>query len=353
MSTPVTGGTGPHAPEEAGGAAPVLAVDVGGTKTTAAVVLPGAHVLARAGAATPAQDGPQAVLATVVHLARAVSEAAAGQGAAAPVAVGIGTAGVVDPQGRTVVAATSALAGWAGTPVADHVEDALGVPAAVLGDVQAFLAGESAAGAARGARSAVAVMAGTGIGGAVAVNGRVLRGAGGAAGHLGHIPVPGAERLPCPCGRQGHVEAVASGPAMTEAARRRLPGRRIDDLRSVARLAHDGVPEAIAILESGGTAAGVALAGVVAALDPDVVVLGGGVLSAGPWYGGALRAAVAAHTLPLLRGVAVRHCVLGADAVLLGAAAEADALACASAVGGRCPGQPVSSGRERPAVATP
>ncbi|MFF4650862.1 ROK family protein [Streptomyces sp. NPDC001380] len=304
---------------------PVLAVDIGGTTTTAAAVLPGHRIAVRAAAPTPAQDGPDAVLATALRLARAVRDAAADRGAAAPAAAGVGTAGVVGPDGRTVAAATSALPGWAGTAVADRFEEALGVPATVLGDVQAFLAGEAAAGAARGAHLAVAAMAGTGIGGAVAVGGRVLRGASGAAGHLGHVPVPGAEGRPCPCGRDGHVEALASGPAMAAGVRRLRPGLPVPDLRAAARLARDGDPAAAGVLRAGGEALGTALAGVVAVLDPDVVVLGGGVLAAGPWYADALRSALARHTLPLLRAVPVVQSVLDADAVLLGAAAEARA----------------------------
>ncbi|GAA4831168.1 ROK family protein [Kitasatospora terrestris] len=305
---------------------PVLAVDIGGTKTTAAVVVDrdGTPVPAvRRTAPTPAADGGAAVLASALGLALACAEEGRAVLGTAAVAVGFGTAGVVDRLGRSVVAATSALPGWAGTELASAAERELGMPATVMNDVQAFLAGECAAGAARHCDVAVAVMAGTGIGGAVAVGGRLVRGAHGAAGHLGHLPVPGAESLLCPCGATGHVEARAAGPAMTDEARRRLPDRHLPDLRAVAALAEAGDSVARSVLESGGHALGTALAGVVAALDPDVVVLGGGAAASGPWFEAGLRAALASHTLPLLAGVRLTRSALDADAVLIGAATEA------------------------------
>ncbi|MFF9505193.1 ROK family protein [Streptomyces sp. NPDC014656] len=299
----------------AGGPGLRLGVDIGGTKTAVAVLDEGDAVLARASAPTPAADGASAVVAGVLELAgHVLGESASVRGRLT--GVGVGTAGVVAPDGRTIASATDALPGWAGTPLAVLLEDALGAPAVLLGDVQAFLAGELAAGAARGARGAVAVMAGTGIGGAVAVDGAVVRGGNGAAGHLGHVPVAAAEGLRCPCGALGHVEAVASGPAMAA-----LAGA--PDLRAVAAEASAGSASARDVLRRGGAALGAALAGVVNTLDPDVIVVSGGVLHAGPWYEEALRASLTASVLPLLRTVPVVPAALGAEAVLLGAASLA------------------------------
>ncbi|MFB6550800.1 ROK family protein [Streptomyces sp. NPDC056405] len=292
-----------------------LGLDIGGTKVQAGVIGEDGRVLARRSAPTPAAEGPDAVLTTAVALARDVLAETG------PVhAAGLGTAGVVAPDGRSIAHATDALPGWAGTPVADRLEAALGLPFTVLGDVQAFLAGEAVAGGARGADVAVGVMAGTGIGGAVLVGGEVLRGATGAAGHLGHVPVPAAAGEPCPCGRTGHVEAVASGPAMTARFRRMRPTTPVADLRVVASLAAEGDPDAVRVLTDGGHALGTALGGVVATLDPGVVVIAGGVLGSGPWYLNALRDALSLATLPSLAGVTVRRAERGSDAVLLGAA---------------------------------
>ncbi|RKE23696.1 ROK family protein [Streptomyces sp. TLI_171] len=335
-------------PERRTAVPPVLAVDIGGTKTTAAVVVETdgrPEPVVRLTTPTPAADGAPAVLAAALRLARLAAEEGTGLLGAAPVAAGFGTAGVVDARGRRIVAATSALPGWAGTDLAAAAERELRLPATVLNDVQAFLAGECAAGAARRTEVAVGVMAGTGIGGAVAVGGRLLRGAHGAAGHLGHLPVPGAEGIACPCGATGHVEALAAGPAMTAEARHLLPDHHLPDLHAVAALAKAGDQVARFVLRSGGHALGTALAGVVAAVDPDVVVLGGGAAASGPWYEAGLRAALVAHTLPLLAGVRVVRSALDADAVLIGAAAEARRL---GRPGTGDPGPPDTGGR--PAV---
>ncbi|MET7827002.1 ROK family protein [Streptomyces sp. NPDC005386] len=307
------------------GQAALLGIDIGGTKTSVAVLDADNTILSRATAATPAVEGAGAVVARVLELAAQALAHPAATGVRLS-AIGVGTAGVVGPDGRTVAAATDALPGWAGTPLAALLEDALGAPTSLLGDVQAFLAGELAAGAARGTRGAIAVMAGTGIGGAVALDGVVVRGGHGAAGHLGHVPVPQAEGHRCPCGAMGHVEAVASGPAMTARLRRDPTHADVPDLRAVAALAADGDAAARGVLRHGGRALGAALAGVVNTLDPEIVVLAGGVLSSGPWYEQAVRAELAARTLPLLRGTRVVQACLGADAVLLGAAVHAQAV---------------------------
>ncbi|MER5740941.1 ROK family protein [Streptomyces sp. NPDC002262] len=327
MTTRTTGpGTGPGARTASASHGPAvrLGIDIGGTKTAVAVLDEGNRFLARATAATPAAEGAAAVVDRVRELAvRALAEPAAA--GTRLTAIGVGTAGVVAPDGRTIASATEALPGWAGTPLAALLEEALGAPTSLLGDVQAFLAGELAAGAARGARSAVAVMAGTGIGGAIALDGTVVRGSHGAAGHLGHVPVAEAQGHRCPCGAMGHVEAVASGPAMTALLRRDAAHTDVQDLREVGAAAADGNAAARAVLRRGGRALGAALAGVVSTLDPDVVVLAGGVLHAGLWYEEAARAELTARTLPLLRGTHVVRAGLGADAVLLGAASHSGA----------------------------
>lgn len=307
------------------GPATRLGIDIGGTKTAVAVFDEHDAVLARATAATPARNGAAAVVAGVLELAARVLAEPAAVGARL-VAIGVGTAGVVSPDGRSIAAATEALPGWAGTPLATLLEDALSAPTSLIGDVQAFLAGELAAGAALGARGAVGVMAGTGIGGAIAVEGVVVRGRHGAAGHIGHLPVAAAEGHRCPCGARGHVEAVASGPAMTALLRREPAHAGVRDLRAVAAAAAGGDEAARAVLRRGGEALGAALAGVVNTVDPDVVVLAGGVLDAGPWYEAALRAELSALALPLLSGTRVVRAALGADAVLLGAVGRAAAV---------------------------
>ncbi|MEO3888333.1 ROK family protein [Nonomuraea sp. B5E05] len=325
-----------------------LGIDIGGTKIAAGLVTPEGTVLRHAYAPTPAAEGPRAVVRTVLRLAREL-------GLDDVTCAGVGTAGVVDPAGRKIAGATDAIRDWAGTPLAASLETELDLPVLVRNDVHAFLAGELA-GSPWG--TALGVTVGTGVGGALALDGRVVTGVRGAAGHVGHVPVPEAAGLACSCGAEGHVEAVASGPAMTAAyttapppqapdprgaprsdPRRDLPPDRrrergIDlrrdldrdqgrDLRRVVGAARDGDADAVGVLARGGRALGRALAGVVNVWDPDVVILGGGVLAAGELYLAPLRAALAAGVLPVLADVPVVTARLGDDAVLVGAAAAA------------------------------
>ncbi|TDD14203.1 ROK family protein [Nonomuraea diastatica] len=300
-----------------------LGVDIGGTKIAAGLVTPEGTVRRRADAPTPAVRGPRAVVRTVVRLAREL-------GLDGVTCAGVGTAGVADPAGREIVGATDAIRNWAGTPLAASLEAELDLPVLVRNDVHAFLAGELAGSP---WRTALGVTVGTGIGGALALDGHVVTGVRGAAGHVGHVPVPEAAGLACSCGAEGHVEAVASGPAMTAAFTGPLPDdpdlRRDQDpdtrpdLRRVVGAAGDGDAGAAGVLARGGRALGRALAGVVNVWDPDVVILGGGVLAAGELYMAPLRAALAAGVLPVLADVPVVTARLGDDAVLVGAASAA------------------------------
>jgi glucokinase len=298
----------------------VVGVDLGGTKIAAATVSADGGCGTVRTVPTPASAGPDAVLDAVAGLVRTVT-ADAGLGA-----VGIGTAGVVDVAGGTIVSATDTFPGWPGTSVAGGVRDRLTgrgaapVPVFVENDVDAHAAGESWRGAAAGARSVLLVAVGTGVGGAVVLDGRPLRGAHHLAGELGHVPVPGAEGLLCTCGRPGHLEAIAAGPAIH---RRYLalggdPGAR--DTRDVVARGQRGDRLADRVVRESAIALGRAIAGVVTVLDPEVVVVGGGVAGSGdPWWS-ALDRSLRAEVVDVLAGLPLRRAALGEAAAIIGAA---------------------------------
>lgn len=316
--------TAPAAAESTAGQA-VVAVDLGGTKTTAALVGPAGAVVGRVTVPTPAAQGPGAVLDAVV-------DAIAGLPADAVAlvsAVGVGTAGVVDTATGTVVSATDALPGWAGTAVAGELSARLqrrwgphgpGARVVVQNDVDAHAAGEAWRGAAEGKDPALVVTVGTGVGAALVLGGVVHRGAHAAAGEIGHAPTPGAQYLRCGCGRRGHLEAIASGPAV--AARYRQESGTPVDGRDVARRAAAGEELALSLVREAGRALGRALAGQVTVLDPEVVVLGGGFSAAGPAWWRAVEDTLRAELIPPLAGVEVVPAALGVDAALLGAARQ-------------------------------
>ncbi|MGY0002329.1 ROK family protein [Micromonospora sp. I033] len=287
---------------------PLVGIDIGGTKTAAALVDRSGRVLQRREAPTPARSGPEAVLDAAARLAADLVGAAAGP-------VGVGTAGTVDPTTGSIRYATDSLPGWTGTPVAGALAARLGRPVRVTNDVNAAALGECWAGAGRDRAHVLMVAVGTGLGGAVVRNGRVEAGARGAAGEVGHLPAPGAERLRCGCGRHGHLEAIASGSGLA-AAYATETGAQVTG-RTVADRAAAGDGVARRVVDRAGTVLGAALAGLVALLDPDAVLVSGGAA------GTLLPAASAAYAAELAAGwadVPLLPATLGADAVLVGAA---------------------------------
>lgn len=293
----------------------VVAVDIGGTKTAAALVDEAGAILHRTSAPTRGTAGRAAILEDV---ATAVRHLVSTSGLI-PVGVGVGSAGVIDARTGFVLGATDVLAGWAGTDLRADLARSLDLPVAVIGDVQAHALGERAFGAGRGCDRLLAVAVGTGVGGALISGGRIEHGAHAAAGHVGHVPSSYAGKLPCTCGGRGHLEAIASGPALAAEYERRT-GVAVSDLRDLAVRARSGEATALGVLELGGTAVGSAIGGLVNVFDPEVVVVGGGVASVGEVWWDALVSAVHAELLPALRDVPVRRSTLGGDAALLGAA---------------------------------
>ncbi|MET7514801.1 ROK family protein [Streptomyces sp. NPDC005480] len=292
-------------------AGPAIGLDLGGTKIAAALVAPDGTVLARHTRPTPAADGPDAVLDALADAARSVD------GGTEPGALGVAAAGVIDPVTGTVTSATDSIRGWAGTALAARLAARTGLPVACDNDVRATAAPELAA-AGAGA-SLVYAAIGTGVGGAVAVGGRMVHGTAGIAGHLGHVPSPQAAGLPCTCGGTGHLEAVASGPGIA-ALYGRLTGRPVERLETVAERAASGEEPAVRAILTGAVAAGRVLGGLANALGPDRVVVGGGVPGIGPLYWDALTEAFTSELMPPLARLRPSRPLFGADAAVIGAA---------------------------------
>lgn len=304
--------------------APVLAIDIGGSKIAAALVADDV-VGDLSVVATPAQEGRDAIVEATVGLAREVI-AAAGY----PVsAVGISSAGIVEPGSGRITHATDLLRGWAGTPLGDMIARELGLPVAVLNDVHAHGVGESLAGAATGCRSALVVAVGTGIGGCLVVDGRPEVGSRGAAGHVGHVPVSEAAGVPCSCGRTGHLEGLASGSGVRAAFRRRT-GRDLPtvDIAALASASADDTDnqarsDAVAVLTEAGRATGRVIGGLLNVLDPEIVIVGGGMAAAGPAWREAIAEGVALEAMDVVAGTPLRYSTSGPQAALLGAAHHA------------------------------
>lgn len=303
----------------------VLAVDIGGTKTAAALVDRELVILDRDEGATPGAQGAAAILDVVVALGTALLERAAGS--VRLLGIGVGTAGVVDVSRGVIVSSTDTLAGWAGTPVADVLRAAFSstaepLPVQVQNDVDAHAEGELRSGAARASQSALLVAVGTGVGASVVVDGRIVRGHRHVAGELGHLPIAGADHLRCPCGRPGHLEALASGVGMLAHFRSLGGDRAVPDAQSIVARA-DRDPIAARALTESASAVGRGLAAAVTLLDPELVVLSGGVTGAGAAWWQPMESALRAELIDVLHEVPVMRGTLGDRAPLIGAAASA------------------------------
>jgi fructokinase len=245
-----------------------LGVDLGGTKIEIIALGGGGTELLRRRIQSPQGD----YRATVAAIAGLVAEVESQLGATGSLGVGIpGTLGA----GGLVKNANST---WLiGQPLARDLSDALGREVRLANDANCFALSEASDGAGRGSPVVFGVILGTGVGGGVVVDGRVLAGAHGIAGEWGHNPLPAmstaelAEAPPCYCGRRGCIETWCSGPAVT-AAFERETGRKL----SVGEIAASDVPEAKAALERLLDRLARSLASVVNILDPDAIVLGGG-----------------------------------------------------------------------------
>lgn len=306
-----------------------LGLDVGGTKISAALVDAGGNVLERNLTDTPAQKGPEAILNAAAELVETLG------GSSRAAALGVGTAGTVDHERGVVTAATSNLPGWAGTDIAGGLRERLGIPALVDNDVNAMALGEGLSGAIRDVGDALYVAVGTGIGGAILHGAEVLRGETGTAGELGHLLVERSGGRRCSCGRYGHLEAYASGPGIARTYGE-MTGETAD-LRAVAERARNREGDAKGAVAEGAALFGRALAGLVNALDPAAVVVGGGVAEIGELWWAPMEWALRSEALPGPSGVELRPARLGADAVVVGAAlmalreGERGGRACASA----------------------
>lgn len=223
------------------------------------------------------EDGDATSLDDLVEsISRLRATALRSLGSADEIRIGIGVAAQLDRAGRRVINAPNI--GWRDAPLADALESALGVTVRCLNDVDAILVGEQAFGAARGSSDVLAVFVGTGVGGAVIAGGRLLRGASGTAGEIGHVKVRGCE-LVCGCGEVGCIEAMSGGAALH---RRLARDGRPPSVTALEEAVAAEDPYAIALWDEVSTALGHVIAGAATLLNPEQILLGGGVLERAP-----------------------------------------------------------------------
>jgi glucokinase len=274
-----------------------LAVDIGGTKLEVGLVDRSGAVQRRARVATPGREGAEDVFGALAGL---VSEVLAD--GADPIMCGVGTGGPMTRGGAAVSPIN--IPAWRGFPLHDRLAELTEVPTFIDNDAKALALGEGWIGAARGWTDYVAMVVSTGVGGGIVLDGRLLDGADGNAGHIGHIIVE-PDGHPCGCGARGCLEAEASGTAIAAIT---------------GRPAAEAEP---AVVARTGTLVGRAVASVANLLDLRLAVAAGSVaLGFGePFFAAAQEEIDRRARLDFSAGTVIRPGELGADGPLVGAAA--------------------------------
>ena len=305
-----------------------IGVDLGGTKMLLGVLDPDSKVVWESNERSTGHDEEE----LVELLVREIEEARAERPGVE--AVGLGIPATID-HGRGLAVSAVNLP-IEDLPIRDLVAERIGLPVFVDNDANVAALAEHLCGAARGTRNAVMLTIGTGIGGGLVLDGELYRGATGAGAELGHVVIDmDGPRCQGNCPNRGCVETLASGTAIgregREAAERepdsalgrmRAEGREIDG-RAITGAARDGDPTAVGVFDLVGRRLGVALASFANIFEPEMIVIGGGVIAAGDLLLEPARAELRERALPPMDGTPVVEAELGGEAGMIGAAAMA------------------------------
>src|ERR1700721_1396165 len=265
-----------------------IAVDLGGTNLRIAAVGTDGGMLEKVTLGTNLASGPDHVVSEMCDAIVRLSGKYRSGGSF--LGVGAGIPGVLDLEAGTVRKSAN-LAGWSGYPVREEIERRLGAPFFLDNDGNMAALGEQWLGAARDVANMAMLTLGTGIGGAIILNGKIFHGMNGMAGEFGHVPIE-PEGVPCGCGSHGCSERYASATAVVRMAREAIESGKAPALakaassdpefsaRSIYNLALQGNEDAQRIFRRFGVALGILLAGLINVLNIEMFVIGGGVVSA-------------------------------------------------------------------------
>ncbi|MEU0049492.1 ROK family protein [Streptomyces sp. NPDC006309] len=267
----------------------VIALDVGGTGMKAALIGDDGALLHRARRATGRERGAEAVIEGILAFAADLRAYGVEHYGAPAAAAGIAVPGIVDDAQGTAV--YSANLGWKDVPLRALLTDRLGMPVALGHDVRTGGLAEGRIGAGRGADRFLFVPLGTGIAGAIGIDGRVEAGADGFAGEIGHIRVRPHQGVACPCGQYGCLERYASASAVS-AAWAAACGNPDADAADCARAVVSGDPNAVRVWQEAVDALADGLVTALTLLNPRTMIIGGGLAEAGEVLFQPLRDAV-------------------------------------------------------------
>lgn len=305
----------------------VVAVDIGGTKIAAGIVLFGKgapQVSNVTKVPTNAAAGGSQVLAHVIQQVEATQKAAHEQGIELA-GVGISSAGVINPLTGDVTFANEIMPGWTGTKLASEVQIASGLPTKALNDVHAHALGEARWGAGKGSASCLVMAVGTGIGGAFIFDNHILRGAHDVAGSIGHVLCEESSGMPCACGRSSHLETIAAGPGIIDSYVEFGGSATLEDGTpingaDIDKRALAGDEAAQRAEARSGHAIGTVLGSMCNMLDPHTIVLSGSVAQCSAYWHNALAEGFASQAMDPVAQTPILEGKLGGNAPLIGAA---------------------------------
>jgi glucokinase len=304
-------------PSEPGRSARALSIDLGATRLRAAAISAAGEVVARRETPTPADGSPRSLVGLVIDVLSAVAADLPEDARDGLAGIGVSAVGPLDAERGVLLGPPNLGAGYRGLELAAPLRRHFGLPVAVERDTNVAALAERAFGAARDCDDFLYVTVSTGIGGGVFSAGRLLGGAGGFAGELGHVPV-GLDGPACGCGQPGHLEAYASGTGIARRAREAGLGE--VDAAAVVAAADAGDATAAAIVAEAIEAFAAAALGFVNAFDPELIVVGGGVADGlGERLLEPARRKVASFALaPPAREARILAAALGEDTSLVG-----------------------------------
>jgi len=316
---------------------PWVGFDLGGTKMLAAVFDTNMKMIGRTRKKTKGSSDSGVSLSRIVKTIRGALEEAGFDGKV-PAGIGVGVPGTLDLEHGIVVEAPNL--GWRHILIRELLEKEFNCPVVIINDVDAGVYGEYRFGAAKGARCALGIFPGTGIGGGCIYDGNIFHGKTNSCMEIGHIPVD-PDGKPCGCGRRGCLETVASRLAISAAAAMavyrgqapilaKLAGTDIMNIRSgvLAQAIKEGDAVIENIVKRAARILGRATAGMINIIAPDVIVLGGGLVEAMPdLYKNEIEKSILRHIMPTYEQTcSIKVAKLGDDATAFGAAGWAQSI---------------------------
>jgi glucokinase len=284
-------------------------MDIGGTKIKAGILSSDGEIKLQLVVKTPTQQGREGILACIIKITQQLQDMHS-----EPIhALGIGTAGRVDRATGTVVYATDNLPGWMGTQLKSNMEVQFPFPVFVDNDVNTAALGEGWLGAGIGKKHYILVTLGTGIGGALVYDGKLIAGPRGGVGEVGHM-ILYPNGLPCNCGQSGCLEQYISGTALNQLAKRINMSWGSRELMVQLERKEPRATEAMMKFIDD---LSVGLISMQNMFDPELIILGGGVMDSHPLWWSELEARIQTHTPQYL---SIAPAILGNQAGMLGAA---------------------------------